>query len=186
MALLSSRRKTLRPVVYSRQASGIPYRSDASWGQGSIDRVFALTFHHSAGARAKTYDQAVSLNRAYDQQHQNQGWGGIGYHFMMDDLGRIYRGRPNHLKGAHTGGHNTGNIGIMIHGNYDHDKLTARQKQTIEWLFKGGIAELTGVPERRILMARGHQEWPGPTNATACPGRDIMRSLVFRRNKDLN
>jgi len=104
----------------------------------------------------------------------------------MDDLGRIYRLRPHRLRGAHTGGHNTGNIGIMIHGNYDHDKLTAKQKQTIEWLFKGGFQLLFGQREAKIALVRGHQEWPGPTNATACPGRNIMASLRFRRNKDFH
>lgn len=187
MPIIDRKRKALRPTIYAGVAdTGVRSRSPEAWGQGAIGTVFAITIHHSAGPRAKTKAQAVALNRAYNQQHANQDWGGIGYHFAIDDLGRVYRLRPAHLKGAHTGGHNTGNIGIMVHGNYDHDKLTAKQKQTLEWLFKGGILTLTGVSESRIDMVRGHQEWPGPTNATACPGRNIMRSLVYRRNKDLN
>lgn len=181
-----AKRKTLRPTIYRGEGGtgvdpkGIENRF------GPIGTVYAVTVHHSAGPRAQTHAQAKALNRAYDQQHRNQGWGGIGYHASIDDLGRVYTLRPSYLKGAHTGGHNTGNIGIMFHGNYVHDKLTVKQKQTLEWLFKGGFFTLFGVSESRIQMVRGHQEWPGPTNATACPGTDIMRSLVYRRNKDLN
>jgi hypothetical protein len=153
---------------------------------GELGEIFAVTLHHSAGPRAPSKAKAMVLHRAYQQQHINQGWGDIGYHWAMDDLGRFYALRSVRFKGAHTGGHNTGNVGIMVHGNYERDKLTWRQKRSLKWLFQGGFFVLTGECEKDIALVRGHQEWPGPTNATACPGRNLMASLRYRRNLDFH
>lgn len=151
---------------------------------GPIGEIDALTFHHSAGPRAPTKLKAQQLHRAFQAQHIRQGWGDIGYHFSMDDLGRIYRLRPHTRKGAHTGGHNTGNIGFMVHGNYDHDKLTGAQKTSLKWMFRGGFKQLFGETESGLHIVRGHQEWPGPTNTTACPGKNLMRHIRYLRNTE--
>lgn len=173
------------PVIY-RTAVDVGIDTRGLDNFGPLGEIYAITIHHSAGPRAPSKAKAQALHRAYHQQHRNQGWGGIGYHWAMDDLGRFYRLRPVTYKGAHTGGHNTGNVGIMVHGNYDHDKLTRAQNQSLTWLFRGGFYVLTGERERDIALVRGHQEWPGPTNATACPGRNVMASLRYRRNKDFH
>ncbi len=174
------------PTIYrSPVDTGITITEGAN-DFGLLGDIEAITFHHSAGPRATTKAKAQALHRAYQAQHQRQGWGDIGYHLSMDDHGRFYVLRPVRFKGAHTGGHNTGNVGLMIHGNYDVDKLTRAQKASIKWLFQGGFLALTGEHERDITLVRGHQEWPGPTNATACPGRNLMEHLAWRRNKDFN
>lgn len=153
---------------------------------GPLGKPFAVTFHHSAGPRAPSKARAKELHRAYQQEHINRGFGDIGYHASVDDLGRIYVLRPLQYKGAHVGAHNTGNIGIMFHGNYMHDKLTRAQKATLRWLFRGGFHEVwPTVSERQLSLARGHQEWPGHST-NACPGTNLMASVRFRRNADLN
>ncbi len=171
------------------------YRSAADTGYtpalgvdkfGALGDPFAVTFHHSAGPRATSKARAQELHRSYQQSHIARGFGDIGYHASMDDLGRMYLLRPLQFKGAHVGGHNSGNIGIMIHGNYMNDRLTIAQKNTLRWLFQGGFNLLwPTVSERQLTLARGHQEWPGH-GTNACPGTHLMRSLRFRRNADLN
>ncbi len=176
----------MTPIIYGGPAdTGIAITGGAD-DFGLLGEIFAVTFHHSAGPRAGSKAQAQALHRAYQRDHIAQDYGDIGYHLSMDDLGRLYKLRPISFKGAHTGGHNTGNVGIMIHGNYDHDKLTRAQKQTIKWLFQGGLFILTGEREADIALARGHQEWPGPTNQTACPGTNLMRHLAWRRSRDFH
>jgi hypothetical protein len=171
-----------RPTIYQGAAAGITAKNANSFG--SLGDVFALTFHHSAGPRAASLAKAQELHRSYQQQHIQQGWGDIGYHYAMDDIGRIYVLRNDLYKGAHTGGHNTGNIGFMIHGNYDYDNLTAGQKKSLRWLFRGGLLELTGHKEASFALVRGHQEWSGPTNRTACPGKNLMRHIRYLRNAE--
>ncbi len=176
----------MAPTIYTTPADvGITLTSGAD-DFGPLGEISAVTIHHSAGPRATSKAKAQQLHRAYQAHHKANGWGDIGYHWSMDDLGRFYRLRPVAFKGAHTGGHNTGNVGVMLHGNYDHDKLTRAQKASIKWLFQGGLLVLTGERERDIVYVRGHQEWPGPTNATACPGRNLMGHLAWRRNRDFN
>lgn len=173
----------MAPTIYNRVESGMLDADSYSFGR--LGEPYAITIHHSAGPRAPSKARAVELNRAYQRQHINQGWGDIGYHASMDDLGRFYRLRPRDAKGAHVGGHNTGNHGLMIHGNFEFDELTSKQRDSIEWLFKGGLIVLFGEREAGYALARGHREWPGHTS-NACPGDNLMRHWTWRRNKDFN
>jgi hypothetical protein len=169
------------PIIYPRSESGLRDADEYSFGKlGDVDVV---TIHHSAGPRAPTKQRCQELNRAYQIQHIRQGWGDIGYHFCMDDLGRFYRLRPKDAKGAHVGSYNTGNIGIMLHGNYQNglNEINTAQRESFRWLFQGGFYKLFGEPEAGIHLVRGHQEWPGHTS-NACPGHDIMRYLTWVRS----
>jgi hypothetical protein len=172
------------PVIYDRSESGIKLDLPGTykWGHQPED-PWAVTFHHSAGPRAKTYAQACALHRSYQLSHIARNFGDIGYHASMDDLGRFYLLRPLDAVGAHVGGHNTGNLGIMLHGNYMHDKLNRAQKDSLKWLFRGGFAQLLKVTEADIQIVRGHQEWSGH-NTNECPGVNLMRHVRYLRNTE--
>lgn len=172
------------PTIYPRDESGIDLTVSGTykWGR-QPDPCWAVTFHHSAGPRARNKGQCQALNLAYQRDHIARGFGDIGYHACMDDLGRFYRLRPLDAIGAHVGSHNTGNLGLMLHGNYMHDELTDNQLESIKWLFRGGFVTLLGVTEGEITIIRGHQEWPGH-NTNECPGTNLMRNVRFRRNTE--
>jgi hypothetical protein len=169
------------PTIYPRSESGIRDIPDSKYGK--LGNINAVTIHHSAGPRAPTKARCQELNRSYQIYHQSKGWVDIGYHFCMDDLGRFYRLRPHWALGAHVGGWNTGNIGIMVHGNYVNglNEVNQAQRESLRWLFQGGFYKLFGEPEAGIHLVRGHQEWPGH-NTNACPGHDIMRYLTWLRS----
>lgn len=172
---------TTKPVIYTTPSDvGISPADPTKFG--AIGKINAFTVHHSAGPRATSKARAQALHRAYQQHHIDNGWGDIGYHFSLDDHGRIYALRSLSYKGAHTAMHNTGNVGFMVHGNYDYDELTDPQKQTLRWIFRGGFWQLIHVHEHDLLI-RGHQEWPD--NPTACPGVNLMRHLTYLRNTEL-
>lgn len=44
-----------------------------------------------------------------------RGWQDIGYHYVIERSGELKEGRPLHLKGAHTFGHNE-EIGLCLCG----------------------------------------------------------------------
>jgi hypothetical protein len=167
------------PTIYPRSESGVNDVPQSAYGH--LRDIDAVTVHHSAGPRAPNKAKCQALNLAYQKYHQSKGWQDIGYHFCMDDLGRFYRLRPHWALGAHVGDWNTGNIGIMLHGNYDHDEVNEQQRESIRWLFRGGFLELFDEPEAGIHLVRGHKEWPGHTS-NACPGRNLMRHLAWRRS----
>lgn len=170
------------------------YRGRANTGIGHADEnrfgplgpVTDFTIHHSAGPRARTKAQAQELHRRYQAQHIAQGWGSIAYHFSMDDKGRFYVLRDKRFKGAHVGRGNTGNLGLVVHGNYEHDELTAAQKESLLWLFRGGLFALTGVHEHEFKRLRGHTEWPSPGGDTECPGIHLLGKIAQLRKTEFH
>lgn len=171
------------PTIFSRTEAGLMKSGTNgvdSYRFGQLGPIQHFTFHHTDGARAKTNEQARSLNRGIQQYHMSKGWGDFAYHFSMDDHGRIYHGRPLSAKGSHVGGHNSNNVGFVIHGRYDTDQLTDNQNDTLRWLFRGGFYKLLGIPERRLDI-KTHGEWGG----TGCPGKNLQRHIRYLRENEL-
>lgn len=129
---------------------------------GGLGPVKFLTAHHSAGPVDTSDSDAKRLNAQYHAQHRNQGWGGIGYHYNITRNGTIIRLRPKWMKGAHVGGWNSNNLGVMFHGNYETAKPNAKQLAAYRWLHRQ-----VGSPSRR-----GHKDWPGH-ESNLCPGRNL-------------
>lgn len=171
----------MTPIIYDRDESGLrPAGGDVKpYLFGGLGNIESITVHHTAGPRAETKAEAKALNHRYQAEHIAKGWGDFGYHATMDDLGRFYRGRPADAKGTHTALHNSRNFGISVHGNYDVMGLTDAQYESLRWLFRGGFVVLSGEPESGIRFVLGHQEWPD--NATACPGKALMRHVAYLR-----
>ena len=140
---------------------------------GELGPELHVTGHHTAGVMDRNREHAKALARQYHGQHRSQGWGGIGYHYMIARDGTILCLRPTRLKGAHTGGHNTGNIGVVFNGTTG-DKPTRRQARSYRWLLR--YAHTSRMPrahrtDRPLSKAKrwGHKEWSGHTY-NACPG----------------
>jgi hypothetical protein len=141
-----------------------------------------MTLHHTAGFSAKTLTEGLDQVRRIQDFHQNgRGWSDIGYHFLMDQEGRLYQGRPflNELipfdqgpplaHGAHAGGANTGNIGVSLMGCYHPpegsnclDEMTESAVDSLVATF-GFLSERYSVSPRNM---RGHRDF----GSTACPG----------------
>lgn len=176
------------PTIYPRSESGLVDHGDTttagrvvnSSNFGLLGDPDFVTIHHSAGPRAPDKRTAQRLHAQYQRLHMAEFGGDIGYHFSIDDLGRVYRLRPYKYKGAHVGGHNTQNVGIMVHGNYMFHKLTDDQNDTLRWLFRGGFVELFDEPEAGIHAVRTHREWSGHST-NLCPGENLQRHMNYLR-----
>lgn len=66
---------------------------------------------------------SVSL-KAIEADHIKKGFGGIGYHCLIQPDGTLEQTRPINKKGAHVAGHNTNNIGVALAGT---DQFTEAQ-----------------------------------------------------------
>ena len=64
--------------------------------------------------------------------HLENGWDGIGYHYVILENGMVENGRPEYWKGSHASGHNN-SIGICLIGKKD---FTVEQYQALTWLLK--------------------------------------------------
>lgn len=101
-------------------------------------------------------------------------FGQKSYHWIVELDGNKHRSLGDNVRGAHTGGHNTGNIGICYVGGCDakmhgKDTRTPAQKQALREL----VAHYRALyPEIAVL---GHRDWPGVHKD--CPSFDVATEL---------
>jgi tetratricopeptide (TPR) repeat protein len=154
-------------------------RPGASQGQGL--RVEARhvwrarqPVHHSAsddkGSTARREVATVVYNM--QKYHQREkGWADIGYHYLIDRVGRIWQGRDVRFQGAHAGGvSNRGNIGIAVLGNYSRRRLNSAQWHALESLIER-LCSYYHIPSSQIYTHREIQR------KTECPGHELQRCV---------
>lgn len=184
------------PVVIRRSTWGAqPFRGDPSPLAPRRSDYRHITFHHAAGFGAATKEEGMEQVRRIQDFHQNgRGWSDIGYHFVMDERGNMYQGRPfwnenqafadapDLVLGAHAGGANTGNIGVCVlgcyhppEGGYCQDVLGEAALDSLSTMF-GFLSEQYDVPPREI---KGHRDF----GTTACPGDNNYARLPEIRDR---
>lgn len=108
---------------------------------------------------------------AIHKAHLAKGWAGIGYHYVIRKDGTIERGRPLAAVGAHAQGHNYDTIGINVTGNFDTERPTPEQIDSLERLLTF-ICRIYDI-EAGVTTIEGHRD----VNATDCPGDNLYRLL---------
>lgn len=164
----------VRPRIVTARRLGLTFRNVF----GALGPEIYVTGHHSAtpirrGSTRRIRRAEEADLRNFHRQHRDKGWGGIGYFFALGRDGTLYCLRPTALKGAHVGGWNSGNIGIVCLGTVG-DKPTRRQRATLRWLLANAHTEKMPRAHRtdrdlRRATLRGHNDWPGHTG-NECPG----------------
>lgn len=142
-------------------------------------RTITLLILHCSGIRPNQQSSAADI----DRWHKENGWKGIGYHYVVRRDGSIEKGRPEEVIGAHCHHHNAHSIGICYEGGLNNkgtpaDTRTDAQKQTLRQL----LATLREKYPRAVIV--GHRELdPGK----ACPSfsmeeyADLQPSTSLRR-----
>ena len=103
--------------------------------------------------------------------HLNNGWAGIGYHYVIRKDGTIERGRPEWAIGSHAYGENSHTIGIHLSGDFEQAEPTAQQVEKCAMLI-ADICDRYGLPINRDTVV-GH----GELMATSCPGTNLQALL---------
>jgi hypothetical protein len=151
---------------------------------GELD---GLVYHHGGpvGGPRMRFKAAAATCRSWQAFHMDShGWMDIGYHWLVDGLGRLYEGRPTWALGAHVAFHNTGNVGLNFMQDGRFHGLTVWQKSTLRRLLEEPHGRL-GLPRLGdLVVARGseHGVWPHRFfGGTECPGdlidRDVKRVI---------
>lgn len=125
-----------------------------------------IIIHHVGGNR----DMDVSAATIH-RWHLQNGWSGIGYHFVIRKDGTLERGRPQDVMGAHTYHYNADSLGICVTGNFEIARPTLEQMATLNLLVTAACTQYGITPDRKHIL--GHRE----LNSTECPGRNLYRQL---------
>lgn len=110
------------------------------------------------------------------EQWDKAKFGQASYHWIVTLDGAMHRRLPDETRGAHTGGHNTGNIGVCYVGGMDkamrfaRDTRTAAQKSALLTIIRMYRTRYPGI---RVL---GHRDWPGVKKD--CPSFDVDEWLI--------
>ncbi len=170
-------RATPKPGTTPAVASVLPR---SAWGARSENRRrltpatgrwTRITVHHSAQEagplRRASQSASGSEIAGFQRYHMNNnGWGDIGYHYLIDPRGRIFAGRSLQWQGAHAGGangsNNVENIGVCLMGNFDEERPTAQAVASLQSLL-GDLRGRFGIPLQGIKQ---HSEFKN----TECPG----------------
>jgi len=141
--------------------AGVP--SDTSNIIDLVDKLKMRTptkaiIHHSAGRqRPKKVRRHIQAIARYHVQHNH--WNVIGYHYIIDADGNIYRTNRPQVASYHSGNWatNLNSYGICMLGDFRTYDPTPQQLDACRWLVgELGVTEI--LPHKAIVQ-------------TACPGR---------------
>jgi hypothetical protein len=105
--------------VISRTDWGCADGENAPLWMPQYTTVTHIVIHHTAGSNNITQDYKATVRSIWSQHTYTNGWGDIGYNYLIDSYGQTYEGRAggNNAIGAHCG-FNTGTMGVSIMGTY--------------------------------------------------------------------
>ncbi|TVQ43960.1 MAG: T9SS C-terminal target domain-containing protein [Saprospirales bacterium] len=133
-----------------------------------------LIVHHTAGTNQASNWSAV-VRSIYNQHVNVNGWSDIGYHYLIDPHGMVYRGRTDEQIGAHFCSTNSSTLGVCVMGNFDLIEPTVPSLSVLLDLVAVKSCEKMIAPNEQSLHPpsglllnhiSGHQDGC----ATACPG----------------
>lgn len=184
---ISADNSGLGPKIISRAEWGAN-ENYMTW-KNEYAEVKAIVLHHTAGEEGALVSNQMSVVRNLYYGHAvSNGWGDIGYNYVIDTNGNIYEGRSggNGVIGGHTLGYNAGTVGIALIGDYGVRTMNPEQYQSLNSLIaylnfinRSDPTGQTYLKNKTIPVVVGHRD----LNATQCPGASIYERLSDIRLK---
>lgn len=125
--------------------------------------------HHTATVNGDA-DPASTVRAIYQYHAITQGWGDIGYNFLIDESGRIYMGRNANtstgedaqgriVTGAHAQHFNAGSVGVALLGTLTSNDATAPARKALAQL-------LAWEADRHHIDPNGSATYTNPTDGS--------------------
>ena len=177
-------------TIRTRVEWGCPDGEQSPLWTPAYTKVTHAVVHHTAGANSVA-DWDAEVRSVWYLHTYTNGWGDIGYNYLIDPNGVIYEGRAggDGTIGAHFSCRNTNTVGIALLGTYSSVAPTAAALSSLESLLadlcrKNSIAPLAMIvhPPTQLLLPTiiGHRDGnPSTTTCskTECPG-DVLYALL--------
>jgi hypothetical protein len=199
--------KVARPAIIARSDWGADESLRFSNGRERWTPTFypvqKLIVHHTDTTNNDP-NPASTVRAIYRYHAMTQGWGDIGYNFLIDEAGHIYKGRNSHaagsdadtitgqnasgdgVTGAHAHGYNAGSVGVAMVGTLTSQDATPAAKRALEDL-------LAWEAQTHGIDPHGSSTYTSPTDGhqktfpniaghrdvgdTQCPGGSFYASL---------
>jgi N-acetylmuramoyl-L-alanine amidase-like protein/Ig-like domain-containing protein len=175
--------------VQTRVDWGCPDGEGSRWTPAYTNVTHAVV-HHTAGSNALVDWQAEVRSIWYYHTFTN-GWGDIGYNFLIDPNGVVYEGRAggDGAIGAHFSCRNSNTAGIALLGTFTSVAPADAAVQSLKRLLGEIVAKHSIDPTATMLHPSsglnlptilGHRDGnvPGATcTITECPG-DVVYSML--------
>lgn len=147
----------------------LPVHPTRKYRTRELSMITRVVIHHSA---TPYYIKPEEIARF----HVNgRGWPGIGYHYLVDHFGIIYKCWPASTVTYCVAQGNVPSLCVCLIGNFEEDKPTDKQLAAAAWLTRE-IVQAYGIKD--VL---GHREVPA--QFTKCPGKfldmDEFRRMVL-------
>jgi hypothetical protein len=207
MASTASQPKVIPRIDWGADES---YRFNAS-GQEIWPPAFypvqKLIVHHTATANDDP-DPPATVRAIYYYHAVTQGWGDIGYNFLIDEAGNVYEGRHTFdspsasspteedargygVTAAHAQGFNSGTVGIALLGTLTSQDAAPAARRALERLLAWESDHHGIDPQGALLYTNpvngtqatfpniaGHRD----VTATECPGDTFYATLPTIRS----
>lgn len=144
------------------------------------ETVSHIIIHHTATSN-RPLDVPGAIRSIYYYHAVEQGWGDIGYNYLVDHNGRIYQGRygGQNVIGGHSYQFAIGSSGISVIGNFQTVDISEAAKSALVAItaFVGrdldpnGSGPLQEAPNLPTIAS--HRD----VNATTCPGDELWDDL---------
>ncbi|WP_255478714.1 peptidoglycan recognition family protein [Rufibacter sp. XAAS-G3-1] len=164
---------------------GIPIVTRAQWGAVApllpmkTQVPQKITIHHTATNQNlnRTLEEKLKALQKFSVERSTlssgrvkEPWADIPYHFYIDVKGQIGEGRQLQFVGdSNTPYDPWGHALIVLEGNFQTEKVTEAQRQSLEQLTLA-LAKRWKISAENIS---GHKD----NAATACPGEDLYQLL---------
>ena len=158
--------------------------------------------HHTATTNAYSCARSGSIVRGIEVYHvKGNGWDDIGYNFLVDACGQVFEGRwggiERNVVGAHSGGFNSGTVGVSMIGNFERATPSRAQQDALVKLLAWRL-DVGHVDPRSTVgfVSNGNGKFRAgrtvnlraisahrDTYLTACPGSAAYRLLPGVTNR---
>jgi len=124
-----------------------------------VDQIEQIVVHHSA-------DNGTPESIAgYHVNHHK--WPGVGYHFLIDKTGQVFKGNEIDTVSYNVANQNTKTLGICCIGNYEVDTPSDATVAALKWLLSAVKAVIGDKP------VIGHKD----VGNTLCPGKNLYKLI---------
>jgi len=175
-----------KPSVVSRTDWGCPDGEGSPNWTPEYRTVTAIIIHHTATTNTAT-DWAAQVRVIWYYHAITNGWGDIGYNYLIDPNGRIYEGRAggDDVVGGHALQYNWGSMGVAFLGDFSSSAPSAAAQSSminlLSWkAYQRGIDPMVMSQyfvDKYLPTIMGHRD----AMSTTCPGDGVWNLLGYFR-----